>query len=175
MKYIRVDKDGNVIGYFVTNCQIEADDLINVDDYVEIQTGFDMLGFPKYKYDFEKKEIIKNDYFNNQEYIEKLRFEKLRKLRDIRDSILNQADWIQSYLDSEREAIENGFITKEQRRWSKDEIKSYLLWKQTMRDLPQTIDINNFDIEDIVETNKELFPPCPIDPYLTRLPDDPAE
>jgi len=136
------------------------------DDYVELKSP---LKYPLEFCDIQNGKLI----YLKDEYEEHNRKEKLRKLRDIRDSILNQADWIQSYLNSEREAIANGLMTEEQRRWSKDEIKSYLLWKQTMRDLPQTVDINNFDIEDIVETNKELFPPCPIDPYLTRLPDDP--
>jgi hypothetical protein len=157
MQYL-CKKDGRCeLMVFTNECTEERkQEILNsYDDYVELKSS---LKYPVEFCDIQNGKVV----YLKEKYEEQNRKEKLRKLRDIRDYILNKADWIQSYLDSEREAIANGFITEEQRRWSKDEIKSYLLWKQTLRDLPQTVDIDKLDINDIVETNEELFPPCPI-------------
>jgi len=168
MQYLcKKDNQYNLLA-FTEECTDEKrkEILDTYDDYVELKST---LEYPVEFCAIENGNII----YLKEKYEQYIRNEKLRILRDIRNAFLDKADWIQSYLDSEREAITNGFMTEEQRRWSKDEIKSYLLWKQTMRDLPQTVDIDKLDISEIVATNKELFPPCPLDTNLTKLPDDP--
>jgi len=111
-------------------------------------------------------------YFNNL-HIEQQRYKKLEIIRSERDSLLNSTDWITSYRTKEDIAVNAGYITNENRRWSQEEIMSYLLWCKYLCDLPETIQldnkIDNLTLEKINKDNLELFPPCPLLNELSSL------
>lgn len=107
------------------------------------------------------------------ESINKLRSLKMVMIRDIRDALLNQTDWITSRMAKEDKGISLGLINTSDRKWNDLETASYLLWCKEMADLPSTITIECLDsmmIETINPDNAELFRPCPLDTALTKLP-----
>ncbi len=173
MFYYAVIENGNVIGLRSKNFRYLNGDEIEISEelfkQIESKGVVNNLGMYNFVYNAKKKKIEEVDFSEDEEYLEKLRLEKLKKLRSIRDELLNKTDWIQSYLDSEREAILQGFLDEKNRRFKKEEIYNYLQWKQTMRDLPQIIDIDKYTLEDINPNNTNIFPSCPIGTYSNGL------
>lgn len=94
---------------------------------------------------------------------------KLLELRKIRDYILNRASWITEFRTNEDHAIILGLMTENERTWDAILYTQYLLWKKTMRDLPQTLNIDNYILSDIIIENKTIFVDCPIDLRLTAI------
>jgi len=100
-----------------------------------------------------------------------LRKEKMRKLRDVRDEILNRAAWISQRWMDEEFAVREKLITENDMKWKKQEFIDYLYWKKYYADIPDTIKpkIDSIDINTINAENKEIFKECPIQIELNKL------
>ncbi len=94
--------------------------------------------------------------------LEEYRLKKLERIRNIRNQILFQTDWIQIFLAGEQEAINVGLLSEDNRKWIREEIKKFLQWRQFLRDLPQTVNVDKYELDEINPENKELFPSCPL-------------
>ncbi len=117
----------------------------------------------------------KYEVFENNEWVYKKELEdldKLIKLREVRDYILQRAAWISQRWNDELYAVGQGLITEEQMSCSKELFINYLLWKKEYCDLPITVNLDDYDLNDINETNKSIFRDCPIDLRLTKIGDN---
>jgi len=111
---------------------------------------------PKEQYD--EGLISLNDY----------RIIKYKKLRDVRDYILNNTMWIAQRHSLEKQGMELGYLNST--TLSSGE---YLLWLQYwefLRNLPQTLDIDKYNLEDFFASNIEIFGKFPTQNELTSIP-----
>jgi len=94
--------------------------------------------------------------FDNKKESEK----KMVKLRQIRDILLQSSIWIQQRHLGELQGIEAGLTTKPT-TLTTDQYNQWLLYWQQLRDLPETVNLEDYNIDDIVESNSNIFPVIP--------------
>jgi len=115
----------------------------------------------EYSYDKESNQWIID---NSEEVKRKLRkaFLNLRKVRDIRDALINETIWIQQRHISEKQGLEAGVTTK-QTTLTEEKYNEWLIYWQELRDLPSTINISigDIDVQDIKADNLNIFPTPP--------------
>lgn len=83
--------------------------------------------------------------------LEEYRELKYSALRRRRNYLLSETDWILIYIKEEDELILKG--VKQNRRYTDLQVYMFLSWRQMLRDLPQTIDIDFYTYKDIDDYN----------------------
>jgi hypothetical protein len=111
---------------------------------------------PKEQYD--EGLISLNDY----------RIIKFKKLRDVRDYILNNTMWIAQRHSLEKQGMELGYLVTT--TLSSGEYLSWLQYWETLRNLPQNINIDLYNLEDFFVVNTEIFGEFPTQNELTPIP-----
>ncbi len=83
--------------------------------------------------------------------LEEYRELKYNALRRRRNYLLSETDWILIYIKEEEDLIEKGI--KQNRKYTDLQVYMFFAWRQMLRDLPQTIDIDFYTYKDIDDYN----------------------
>lgn len=82
---------------------------------------------------------------------------KMEKLRLIRNNSILTSIWIQERHLGEREGLEKEITTKSP-SLTEEQYNQWLLYWEKLRDLPDTVNIDNYKYDDIREDNLNIFP-----------------
>ncbi len=155
MYYVEVDENFRIVALIETSQMEEKLFQISEKDFLFLQKeGLLEYGYLKFKIDEGK--IKKIDYSKDVRYQEEMKINKLKKLRDIRNSKLNETDWITiKILEEEKRCGEC-------KSYSSEKLKELFEYRQYLRDLPQIIDIDKYNLDDIEIENVEIFRQNPL-------------